>query len=181
MSQRRSLCVISYHVRIRKKHFCCKFHSRSNRCRWTKDMKMIRSSNSSGLAWQTAILSWIAWRVCTAVCPGKMFHSNSTGSQSIPNNSVFTGFLEIFKLIFPHHHSLWMSVPLSQTKNWVWVDVYFCFGRFDYFVMLQSRSHLGSNLLFNRGEVLGLVLAGSRSTTAWCRTTSWAPRSWCFR
>ena len=47
-------------------------------------MKMILSSNSSGLIPRCANFNWITWRICTVVCPGKIFHSNSNGSPSIP-------------------------------------------------------------------------------------------------
>ena len=36
-------------------------------------MKMVRSSNSSGLVWQASILSWISLRICNVVNPVKYF------------------------------------------------------------------------------------------------------------
>ena len=51
---------------------------------------MIRSSKSSNLFLRVAIFIWIFLRISTAACPGKIFHSNSNGSLSIPNNSLYT-------------------------------------------------------------------------------------------
>ena len=91
------------------------------------DMKMIGSSNSE-LVWQTAILSWISLRISNVVWPGKIFHSNSIGSPSIPNSCLYR---------WSFHCSLASGCPciLLQTKNWVWVDVYLCFRPLNHFVM----------------------------------------------
>ena len=51
------------------------------------DMKMILSLNRSGLMFLLSRSLWILWRICNAVNPGKIFHSNSIGSPSGRNSS----------------------------------------------------------------------------------------------
>ena len=72
--------------------------------------------------------------------------------------SVSVGLLEILKLIFPLFLGFWMSMHPSQTKNWVWVDVYLCFRPLEGFVIWRSRSHPGSTMPFNRGNIQNLVI-----------------------
>ena len=50
-------------------------------------MKMIRSPNCSGSILRSCRSFWICWRIGNDVNPGKIFHSNSIGSASMPSNS----------------------------------------------------------------------------------------------
>ena len=36
-----------------------------------------------------SISFWISWRICSVVCPGKIIHSNSTGSASMPSYCLY--------------------------------------------------------------------------------------------
>ena len=51
------------------------------------DMKMIRPGNGSGSHCISVIMFWISARICNAVSPGKVVHSNFIGSPSIRSDS----------------------------------------------------------------------------------------------
>ena len=91
-----------------------------------KDMKIILSSNTKGLIPHCSNFKWISWRICTVVCLGKIFHSNSNGSLSIPKNSQYS--LEFWKYsgFFPLIHDQWLGIHLSKTEHGIWVNM-FCF------------------------------------------------------
>ena len=116
------------------------------------DMKMILSSNSSGLIPLIAIFVVICLRTSTVVCPGKIFHSNSNGSPSIPNHYL-------------HSFVFWKyarcSFHLSTTSGCGCIfprqSMKSCFRQLEYSIMKQNRSHPWSNMPFDRRNLFDLV------------------------
>ena len=85
------------------------------------DMKMARPVNFSGVTLNLNSNSCTLWLSCNVVNPGKIFHSNSTGSPSILSkalSSVWT--FEPRQSVFPCNIWLRVLVHLSKTQDTIW-------------------------------------------------------------
>ena len=85
------------------------------------DMKIILPGKYSGS--QTKVFSnfWISRRICNVVYPGNIIHSNSTGSPSIPSNSLYC-FVLLNHCSLPSHSWLLdyansFSFPTHKTES----------------------------------------------------------------
>ena len=68
---------------------------------------------------------------------------------------------------------LWTSMHPSQTKNWLWVYINLCFCPLECCSCSSKDSIATQSWKHPKSRA-----SDSRSTSAWCRTTSWAHRSW---
>ena len=142
MSQRKFLCMINYHFRIRKNipgnFILGPIDVVEHQHEDDPIFKLSRSCFANGhscLNLAENFHSSVSW---------EKIHSNSNGSPSNPNNSVHQS--ESWKYVSCSFHftmasgGLWIS---SKTKNCIWIDVYLCFWQLNHFVMSQSISHPG--------------------------------------
>ena len=82
------------------------------------DMKIIRPWKCSGSQSKVFRYSWISRRISSVVCPGNIFHSNSSGSPSIPYNSLYCCECALKTMIvdLPMPVRVWILSHLSNAR-----------------------------------------------------------------
>ena len=104
------------------------------------DTKMIRSLNCSGRI--LFCLFWISRSRPSVVCPGKIFHSNSTDSPSIPFNSRYSAaFMNHSIFSCTMLYRLWVFMNCAKTNHRIRINAYLYFQQLGCPVVYQSRSH----------------------------------------
>ena len=79
----------------------------------------------------------ISWRICTVVNPGKIIHSNSIGSPSIPSDSLYCLNLKPIQFGFLFFVWLWELTDFPKTQR-IWEYINFCLWEIDHLFIVRQ-------------------------------------------
>ena len=134
MTRRELLCISSHKDDISKTYSFVLWIA--TRCRLTSTWRWFFLLSCSGSQFKSFNNFCISRRMCNAVCPGFIIHSNSIASPSILSNSL----RESFQFDSPFIVWLRERTDFPKTQNRVWEYVNFCLREIDYlFVVHQGQ------------------------------------------